>query len=940
MTINALPGNPQINSRLRSHLLVLLIYFLLAAALTWPTLSHLTTHLPGDGGDDPALAWNFWWLKYALLNLVQNPFQSDFLFYPLGINLAFYTLTVLNAVTALPFTLNLGVVAASNLHTLFTFVSGGYGAFLLTRYVLTTADPLKSRGAGEQGSRGDISPLPPCPSAPLLFFSAVLAGGFYAFASSKLFYVALGQFNIASSHWIPWAVLYTLRMQRHPRQLKNAVMAGLFFTLQTWSELTYASFLAVFIALYWILDFRFWILDFRNSLRNSPFTIHHSPFTRSSLLLALLILLGLSPILAQMLPDMQAEGDFLVEGSGFAEAFSADLLGFIIPTLHHPWLGQLIHQTNIQAFDKGQHIFVGFVLLGLLLIALPTGYRRPELRFWLIASVVFGLLCLGPIITIDGYATGLPGPFSLLQQLPFFKGNRYPSRYSVMLLLSLSVVGAFALVRIGQWTNRQWSTVNGQWLIGNNQSRIRLYSLFTIIALLFLFEHLAIPLPQSDIRVPPAYQTIAAAPGDFTVLDIPFAWRNGFRITGALTPQFMFGQFYQTAHQKRLLQGNTSRNPAFKFQYFTDAPVINSLLALETGHPFPPEQQEADKAIAAEVLAFFNINYIVVRPYQYDKFDGQQNIPVTEQAVIPYIEAVLPVEKIHDEATIKIYRVTSVEESERKVNLQIDSTSSLVPLYFGEGWGLLTPGQSITAQREVVRLLLPLTGDAQRVTLRLRLPEGIGTLVQSLSLELNGWQSPAQTVSADWQELIFELPAGVARSGLNDVWLHFAGTTPIQTPQITVLSAGEEVGDFGHIFVNGRDVSLNQRGYNVAIIQPDGTLHTANFDTHLDPAASAALAGFLARFASSPASLIALAAADESSANLSEEAVHAMQTLGAAADLRGCFRCSHAFIRTPSGQTFEAMDSLRSVSVTTGLGLTEPQAAAEVERITIGPIEP
>jgi hypothetical protein len=765
--------------------------------------------------------------------------------------------------------------------------------------------------------------------------------------------VALGQFNIASSHWIPWAILYLLRMRRHPHRLKNAVMAGLFFTLQAWTELTYASFLAVFMALYWILDFglpyQAWILDFRNSLRNSQFTIHNSQFIpqgypfgtisshlRAILLLIFIVILGLSPILAHMLPDMRAEGDFLVEGSGFAQDFSADVLGFVVPTLHHPLFGNLISQTNIQNFTLGQHIYPGFVLLTLFSIALLTGYRRPELRFWLIATVVFGLLCLGPVITIDGYVTGLPGPFSLLQQLPFFKGNRYPSRYSVMLLLSLSVVAAFALVQLGEWASRRWSTTK-------NPSSIY-YPLFTLIFSLFLFEHLSAPLPQSDMRVPAAYQTIAAEPGDFAVLDIPFAWRNGFRITGALTTQFMFGQFYQTAHQKRLLQGNTSRNPAFKFQYFTTAPVINSLLALETGHPLPPERWEVDRAIAAEVLSFFNINYIIIRPYQYDKFDGQQNITVTEQAVIPYIEAVLPVEKIYDETAIKIYRVIPTEESRLKSGLLVDSASPLSPLYFGEGWGLLTPGQPIVAQRQAVRLLLPLTGDAQRITLRLRLPELAGGFAQSLSLELNGWQSPAQAVTTDWQDLTFELPVGVARPGLNNLWLSFVGVTPLLgdknigwPPEITILSAGEEVGDFGHIFVNGYDVSPNQRGYNVAVIQPDGTLHTANFDTHLDPAASTALTRLLA--SSPPASLLALAAADEASASLSEEAVRALQALGAAGDLRGCFRCSHAFIRTPSGETFEALDSLQPVGVTTGLGSTEPQVAAEVEWIRIEAVE-
>ena len=53
----------------RSHLLVLVGYGLLAVLLTWPTVTHLATHLPGDGGDDPAIAWNLWWVKHALLNL-------------------------------------------------------------------------------------------------------------------------------------------------------------------------------------------------------------------------------------------------------------------------------------------------------------------------------------------------------------------------------------------------------------------------------------------------------------------------------------------------------------------------------------------------------------------------------------------------------------------------------------------------------------------------------------------------------------------------------------------------------------------------------------------------------------------------------------------------------------------------------------------------------
>ncbi len=216
-----------------------------------------------------------------------------------------------------------------------------------------------------------------------------------------------------------------------------------------------------------------------------------------------------------------------------------------------------------------------------------------------------------------------------------------------------------------------------------------------------------------------------------------------------------------------------------------------------------------------------------------------------------------------------------------------------------------------------------------------------------MAINLNGWQSPPQAFGREWQELTIDLPAGAARPGLNEVWLHFGEVFPLPehgsqakvwTPDVTVLSAGEEVGNFGHIFVNGYDVSPNQRGYNIAVLQPDGGLQTASFDTHLDPSASTALARFLA--SSPPTSLIAVAAADEASAHLTEEAVLALQTIGAKGDLRGCFRCSHAFIRTPSGAVFESLDALRPVGVTTGLGLTEPTLAAEVEWIKVEAVEP
>ena len=850
------------------------MYLALAVLLTWPVAARLTTHLPGDGGDDPAIAWNLWWSKYALLNTGQNPFSTDFMFYPIGINLAFYTLTVLNGLTALPLTLLTGVVTASNLHMFFTFAAGGYGVFLLTRYLL----------AGNS------------------YWPAVAAGIFYAFAGSKLFYVALGQFNIASTHWIPFAVLYTVRSRRNPGSLRDSVLAGLFLTIQAWTEMTYASFLLVFMAMYWL----YWPAIERG--RNL------SAYLKSLGITGGVFALGLSPILAQMIPDMLTEGDFLVEGGGFAETFSADLFGFIIPTMHHPWLGQWVTHAGIVNFSKGQHIYLGVTLLGLVLISLKQIRHQPELRFWLLAGGLFALLCLGPNITVNGASTGLPGPFVILQKLPFFKGNRYPSRYSVMLMLSLSVIAAFALHRLSR-----------------AQARPLIIALVTG---LFLLEHLSLPLPQSDMRLPPAYQTISKDTDEFTVLDIPFAWRNGFRITGALTTQFMFGQFYQTYHQKPMVQGNTSRNPEFKFQYFTEAPILNSLLALETGRTLPQAQWRADRRIAADVLRFFDIKYIVVRP------DNLGNPLVTPQAVIPYIEAVLPVEKIHNEPALKIYRVdqTACQSCGDTAPVLINTGSPLTPLYPGEGWGRYTPGEPLIAQRRAVRLLLPLTGGPQRISMRVQLPPAYEAESQTVRLALNGWQSPPQTIGRDWQTVSFDLPPGPARPGLNNMYLHFERVATVSPtaapPNIVIVSAGQEVGDFGHIYLNGREVSPNQRGYNAALISPDGQLlKTASFDTHLDPTASAALTAWLQN---APAeAIIAIAAADEASANLTAEAEQTLHAIGAGGNLRGCFRCSHALLRPAKGATRQALAPQRPVSLTTGLPLTEPTIAAAIDWIKV-----
>jgi hypothetical protein len=887
----------------RLQLLVILAYTLLALALTYPLAAHVGTHVPGNGVDDPPLTWNLWWVRYALLDLGRNPFDCDYLFYPLGINLAFYTLTLLNGLLSIPLQAVAGLVLASNLLLLLSFVLGGYGAFLLAGYLLARQ---KAGMAGdERAGRRAASARPGS-----LLLAAFTAGLVYAFASSKLAYAALGQWDIASSQWIPFYVLSLFKMSDHPRRWRYPLMAALFLLLQAYAELIYASFLVLLTAL--LAVWQGWACLRQRRLGE------FARFAANLAVVGFLLVVGLAPMLAMMVPDMLVARDILVEGGGFADVFSADLLGFLVPTMYHPVFGSLVERFSFD-YSVGQHIYLGYTVLALAVIGGIRWRRRPEVRFWCLAAFVFWLLTLGPTLRVNGRSTGLPMPFALVARLPFFEGNRYPSRYSVLLMLSLGVLAAFGLAAFQRRERRVHAALS---------------LAPALLVLLLLFEHLSVPLPLSDMRVPPLYRAIAAwMPGDFALLDLPVAWRNGSRVTGTQDPVIMFEQFYQSVHGKRLLAGNTSRNPPLKFQYFTEAPLINTLIALETGHAVEPWVVERDRALAADVLRFFNVEAIAVHPAQ------------TGPDVIPYVEAIMPVHRFYEDEASVAYRVDLPPYPEAWT---IRPGDDLGRLSYAEGWGAPANGV-IWAQRRAARLLVPLDGRGQTMIFRAYAP-GEG---QRLRVEVNGQIVDRIDLAAGWTDAEVALPAGVVDEGLNEIRLRFEtrypagqanlspraiGQTGVESPvNLVVQSAGQEVGDFGTIYVDGRQVSPNQRGYNVAVIDPRSGMveRTAVFDTHLDAEASHALASFLREV--SPGAIVAVAAADEASRLLDQEAVDALHGIGAAGDLRDRFRWGHAIVGVQGaapGAALEALDWMRPVTLVVGEGATEPGVAAAFATMT------
>ncbi|HYN88534.1 MAG TPA: hypothetical protein VER55_08380, partial [Ardenticatenaceae bacterium] len=426
--------------RLPAAILALLGYLALSLLLTWPLARHLTTHAPGNGTDDPAILWNLWWVRFSLTVLHQNPFQSDFLFWPLGINLVFYTLTVLNALLSIPVQLSVGLVAANSFVVLFELSIAGLGMFLLAAHLLARHNDLWGLS---RSTRAAV---------------AFVAGAAFTFAASRFVYLSLGQYNIAASHWVPWMVLAAVRLGDTPdgaRRRRAALLAGLFLLFNGWTEFTYASFLLIFLGLLWAWH-ALWSLRSGRWRRVVQISIGY-------LAVILLFLAGMSPILWQMFQDLRTEGDFLVEGLGFANVFSNDLLGFLVPTHLHPIFGRVVAEGLDFAYLN--FAYIGWALVLLAGVAL-LGRARGAGAFWAAGAIVFGLLSLGPTLRLNGRELDLPLPFDLLLQLPFFKANRYPSRYSVMIALCLAVLSAYGLATLVRWLGRDIGGRRGRTWVG------------------------------------------------------------------------------------------------------------------------------------------------------------------------------------------------------------------------------------------------------------------------------------------------------------------------------------------------------------------------------------------------------------------------------------------------------------------------------------------
>jgi hypothetical protein len=728
--------------------------------------------------------WNMWWFKFSLLNLGQSPLHTDYIFYPLGIDLVLYTYNFFNALLGLPLQMVLPLPLASNLVILFAYVMSGYGGYLLVLYLLTRG---RRTGMGQDG----VLPRR---------VAAFVAGAAYAFAASRMIYAALGHYDMVTAQWFPFYVLFFLKTLRQPGY-RHAVLAGVFAACALLAEMIFGVFL-LFVTL--ILLFFEWlapqplIAAETQGENRKPARLRREMIPRLAVL-ALTAALLWSPV---MLPVLRAfgQGDYALTGWGEGLKLSADLAGWFTPTALHPLFGVRDWPAYLRAVVEGHTpfldvntVFLGYGILALAIIGAVGAWKQA--RAWAWSAIAFAVFTLGPLLQVNGHYlfpldnllreqglaqdVTIPLPFALLHYIPIIKANRVPNRFSAVLSLALAVlVGygvAYLLAKISNLksANQQIHKSpisNLQPPTSNLQSPISVLIAGCVLLSIVLFDQVSAPLPLTDARVPAPYAQIASEPGDFAILQLPLGWRNSFGTRGAERTQL---QYYQSLDHKRMLAGNISRAPDFKFDYFTRIPLFRALTEVELYRQPDAETLARARAQAGELMTLYDVRYLVVHEPISLRYPYIDTMPAARDLAFALLPLDLDPVASGDGATA--YQVVQPPLPDP---LRVDFGDWAAAPYRGEGWGDDEEVFSASANWVLgteARIFFPVRGGGTRhLALRITPFAYPDAPSQTVALILN--DKPAgETLSLGegWQVIETTLPESALRQGLNTLVLRF-----------------------------------------------------------------------------------------------------------------------------------------------------------------------
>jgi hypothetical protein len=505
--------------RLRKHLPAVALFVILTFVVAWPLVRGVWDTIANYG--DPLLnTWILAWDAHGLTTQPAHLFDAN-IFYPYPATLAYSEHLLGIAIPAAPVQWATGnAIFVHNLAILMSFVLAACGAYLLVYYLT--------------GSR----------------FAGVVAGLAYGFAGYR--FTEFGQLQNLAVQWLPFTFLYLTRLCR-TRAWRDAALFGLFFILQSWSDVYYFFYTSLAVGLY--LAFRAYLGARARGLRPDW-----------ALVRRLAVSLGVAAVLmaAVFLPYLTARaavGDRpagLQDGAALQEYLkvpAGSLLGRLIP-------GMALEPS------QGKTYFPGFVALALAAAAFVSPKRpsredahtsvRPDGRerfFYLLLAVVALVLSLGPTLRVrwDGGAVFSPLPYTaLLRWVPGFTAMRVPARMAMLVIFACAILGGYGAAYLAhRMAKRSRPTLS--------------LAILSAVLLLEILGYLA--LPQSGLpmvvgaQTPPVYGWLKQQPQNAVVLELPamssyWAWNDPLAI-----PRLARQEYFSTYHWRPTILGYSGFYP-------------------------------------------------------------------------------------------------------------------------------------------------------------------------------------------------------------------------------------------------------------------------------------------------------------------------------------------------------------------------------------------
>ena len=396
---------------LRIWLAIFFGYLGLALLFTWPLVFDLAGSVIQRGGasvDTGQGIWNLWWTRESL-RVGQNPFASDYVYYPYGVDLFYQTISVPNGLLVLPINLLFGPIAAFNAVVLLSFALGGTFCYWLAR------------------------------SLQVERLAALAAGLVFAFGPYHIQRMWGGSMELIAIQWIP---LYGVLLMRalHRRTLGSSLLAGAALLLTTLASQYYGLYCAVY------------------SLAHVGLAALLAPGRRAQIA-TIAVGAGAAGVwLSGLLPFVwQALGEATIADWYERQVFhSVALVDFVMPHALHPLWGALAEDWQNRWHPFGLETGAAFGVAVYALVGVALWYERRRSWPWLGLALLMGLFAMGPVLHFTNQATSIPLPFALLNLAGPFRNSSRPSVFLAQMLIPLALLVALGLNALLRQPNRKW----------------------------------------------------------------------------------------------------------------------------------------------------------------------------------------------------------------------------------------------------------------------------------------------------------------------------------------------------------------------------------------------------------------------------------------------------------------------------------------------------